>query len=118
VLTDADLRGAALTDAVLTDADLRGAVLTDAVLIDADLKGAVLTDADLRGAVLDFSSVPLRCGFTRMKVCNRFVAQLAYHLTRQDHTACSDEVREEIERIKKGPLGNLFLNYRNDLEAI
>jgi hypothetical protein len=88
-------------------------VLTDAVLTDA-----VLTDADLRGAVLDFSSVPLRCGFTRMKVCNRFVAQLAYHLTRQDHTACSDEVREEIERIKKGPLGNLFLNYRNDLEAV
>ena len=49
-LSDADLRGANLSDADLSDADLRGANLRGADLSDADLRGANLRGADLRGA--------------------------------------------------------------------
>ena len=117
-LRDAYLRGAYLRGADLRDAYLRGADLRGADLRDADLRDAYLRGADLRGADLDFSCLPLHCGGTNMNVDDRFIAQIAYHLTRQDYSACSDEVKEELERIKKGVLGNLFCNYRDDLERV
>jgi uncharacterized protein YjbI with pentapeptide repeats len=46
-LSDADLRGANLSDANLSDADLRGANLSDANLSDADLRGEKLAIAPI-----------------------------------------------------------------------
>jgi TIR domain/Pentapeptide repeats (8 copies) len=52
-LTEADLRGANLTDARLFLADLHGADLTEADLRGADLHEAKLTEANLTGADLN-----------------------------------------------------------------
>ena len=51
-LSNADLRGADLSNADLRDADLRGADLSNADLRGADLRGADLSNADLRDAEL------------------------------------------------------------------
>jgi hypothetical protein len=51
-LSDANLRGANLSDADLINADLSGANLSDADLRGADLRGANLINADLSGANL------------------------------------------------------------------
>ena len=57
-LSNADLRGADLGGADLGDASLRGADLSNADLRGADLRGADLSDASLRGA--DLSNANLR----------------------------------------------------------
>ena len=99
-LSNANLRGANLSDADLSDADLRGAGLSNANLSDADLSNANLSNADLRGAGLsnadlsnadlrganlsdadlDYSCYPLWCGSLHLKANKRLACQLAYHL--------------------------------------
>lgn len=48
---------------------------------------AKFQEADLRGADLDYSCWPLRCGSLDVKVDARIAAQLAYHFCRLD---CDD----------------------------
>jgi hypothetical protein len=86
-LRGADLRKANLQSADLQSADLRGADLRKANLRDADLRGANLRGADLRGADLrganlDLSCFPLWCGSFSIKVDQRLLSQLCYHLLR------------------------------------
>jgi hypothetical protein len=61
-------------------ANLIGANLKGADLKGANLTGANLTGADLIEADLDFSCWPLWCGSTKVKVDQRIINQLAYHL--------------------------------------
>ena len=84
-LSNANLRGASLRGADLSNADLRGADLGGADLGDASLRGADLSNAnlrgaDLRGADLDYSCYPLWCGSLHFKADKRLACQLAYHL--------------------------------------
>ena len=76
--------GADLSGANLRRADLSGADLSGADLSDADLSGADLSDADLSDADLDFSCFPLWCGSFGVKVGNRLLYQLCYHICRLD----------------------------------
>ena len=117
-LIGSNLRGSNLRGSSLRGVDLRYADLEGADLEGADLRDADLRDVDLRGVDLDFTSISLKCTFTKMLVCERYIGQISYHLTRVDYSNCSEEIKEELERIIKGPLGNLFLNYRNDLERV
>ena len=84
-LSNANLRGANLRGADLSNANLRGANLSDADLSNANLRGANLRGADLsnanlRGANLDYSCYPLWCGSLHLKANKRLACQLAYHL--------------------------------------
>ena len=114
----ANLRGADLQDADLRCAKLQYANLQGADLQDADLRCANLQDADLRGADLDFASMSLCCTSTKMIVDDRFIGQIAYHLTRVDYSNCSEEVKQALKVVEQSVLGNLFLNYRDDLEKV
>lgn len=99
----ADLSGADLSDAYLGQADLRGADLSGADLSRAGLRGA-----DLRGADLDNSCWPLWCGATDVKIDDRIVAKLLFHLTRLDDSGCSSEVREAMSHIRSMAIADLF----------
>ena len=79
VTARADLSGANLSEADLSEADLRRADLRR-----ADLRGADLRRADLSGADLDFSCLPLWCGSFDMKINNRLLYQLCYHICKLD----------------------------------
>ena len=114
-LRGADLRGADLREADLRGADLRGADLRGANLVEADLREANLWGADLRGAILDFSSgIPFNCGGTEIKIDDRLFYQIIYHLTRQDISDCSDEIKEFVGSIPDEIL-NGFCKYRMDV---
>lgn len=91
-------------------ADLRGASLRG-----ASLRGADLSEVDLRGADLDFSSWPLWCGSRNVKIDDRLVAQLLWHVTRLDVSGCSGGVRESIEHIRSMAIADLFCEYRSDI---
>jgi len=89
-LRDVDLRRADLRDVNLCGADLRRADLRDVDLRRADLRGADLRRADLRradlrGADLDFGCFPLWCGSFNIKVGDRFIFQLLFHLLKLDY---------------------------------
>ena len=69
-------------------------------------------------ANLDYAAISLQCKSTEAIVDDRLVAQLAYLLTRQDYSNCSEEVKKEIEQIKSMSLANLLAKYRNDIKLI
>jgi hypothetical protein len=69
------LSRANLSEANLSDANLRWANLSS-----ANLSRANLSRADLSGADLDYSCWPLWCGSLSVKVDERILSQLAYHL--------------------------------------
>ncbi len=123
-LQEANLRGANLQEANLQEANLRGANLRRANLQEANLQEANLQEADLRranlrGANLDMSSgVPFHCGGTEITVDDRLIAQMLFHLTRQDTSKCSGGVQESIEAIKSMAVSDLFCEYRDDVEVL
>ena len=78
-------------------ADLRGANLRGANLRRANLSGADLSRADLRGANLDFSVLPLWCGSLNVKVDDRIVRQLLYHVIRiAQVSSLSQELKDAL----------------------
>lgn len=64
--------------------------------------------ADLSGADLDNSCWPLWCGATDVKIDDRIVAKLLFHLTRLDDSGCSSEVREAMSHIRSMAIADLF----------
>ena len=78
-------------------------------LREADLCGANLRWANLRGANLDFSVLPLWCGSLNVKVDDRIVRQLLYHVIRiAQVSSLSQELKDTLlskELIKQA---NLF----------
>ena len=122
-LIEASLEGANLIKASLESANLTNANLTRADLLQADLssvclKGANLEGANFTGAYFDFAAISLQCKSTGVIIDDRFAAQLAHLLTRQDYSNCSEEVKKEIEQIKSMSLANLLAKYRNDIKLI
>ena len=101
-LSRADLRWADLSGANLHWANLRGADLSRADLRGADLSGANLHWANLRGANLreanlDFSVLPLWCGSLNVKVDDRIVRQLLYHVIRiAQVSSLSQELKDAL----------------------
>jgi hypothetical protein len=70
----------------------------------ANLKGANITRANLQWANLDYSSFPLWCGSFGMKVDERLVAQLAYHICRlefDDTTGFKDKIKYMAEKFHR-----------------
>ena len=115
----ANLRHANLQGANLQYANLQGANLRHANLRSANLQGANLRGANLQDANLDFSSgIPYRCGGTQIKVDDRIVSQMLFHLTRQNTDYCSGGVQEAIEQIKKMAVSDLFCEYRIDVKRL
>ena len=120
-LEGANCKGAIFEGANLTNANLTNANLTNANLTRANFEGANLKDADLKGAIfeganLDYAAISIQCTSTDAMIDDRFAAQLAYLLTRQDYSNCSEEVKKEIEQIKSMSLANLLAKYRNDID--
>ena len=99
-------------------ADLKGADLRE-----ANLEGADLREANLIGANLDFSSgIPFHCEGTGAKGDDHLFAQMLFHLTRQDWSTCSEEVKKIVKSINKiksnnGRAVDLFCRYRTDVET-
>jgi uncharacterized protein YjbI with pentapeptide repeats len=91
-LSEANLRRANLRRANLSGADLRGADLRR-----ADLRRADLSEADLSEANLDFSVLPLWCGSLNVKVDDRIVRQLLYHVIRiAQVSSLSQELKDAL----------------------
>ena len=99
-------------------ADLHGANLCGADLCGANLHSADLHSANLCGANLDFSCWPLWCGSKNVKVDDRLIAQLIFHVTRLDISCCSGGVREAVEHIRAMAVSDLFCEYRSDVSKI
>ena len=96
-LSGADLSGANLSGADLRGANLSGADLRGANLSGADLRGADLRGADLREANLDFSVLLLWCGSLNVKVDDRIVRQLLYHVIRiAQVSSLSQELKDAL----------------------
>ena len=114
----ADLHGANLCGADLCGANLHSADLHSANLCGANLCGADLHSANLCGANLDFSCWPLWCGSKNVKVDDRLIAQLIFHVTRLDISCCSGGVREAVEHIRAMAVSDLFCEYRSDVSKI
>ena len=114
----ANLKWANCKGANLTNANLRWANFTGANLSSADLMGAVLTKANFTDANFDFAAISLQCKSTEAIVDDRFAAQLAHLLTRQDYSNCSEEVKRDIDIIKSLSVTNLLAKYRNDVKPI
>lgn len=74
---------------------LQCANLQCADLQGADLRGVNLQDADLRDVNLDFSCLPLWCGSFDVKVDNKLLYQLAYHICR---LRCDTSEGEKIRK--------------------
>ena len=122
-LEGANCKGANFAGANLKWANCKGANLTNANLTRAnlssvDLMGAVLTKANFTDANFDFAAISLQCKSTEAIVDDRFVAQLIYLLTRQDHSGCSEEVKRDLDIIKSLSVTNLLAKYRNDVKPI
>ena len=91
-LSEANLRRANLRRANLSGADLRRADLSE-----ADLRRADLSEADLSEANLDFSVLPLWCGSLNVKVDDRIVRQLLYHVIRiAQVSSLSQELKDAL----------------------
>ena len=91
-LSEANLRRANLRRANLSGADLRRADLRRADLSEADL-----SEADLSEANLDFSVLPLWCGSLNVKVDDRIVRQLLYHVIRiAQVSSLSQELKDAL----------------------
>ena len=91
-LSEANLRRANLRRANLSGADLRRAHLSG-----ADLRRADLSEADLSEANLDFSVLPLWCGSLNVKVDDRIVRQLLYHVIRiAQVSSLSQELKDAL----------------------
>lgn len=78
--------------------NLSGADLTGADLSRVNLTGADLTGANLSKADLDFSSLPLWCGGTMIKLDRHIGLQLLYHAVNQDHQ--NQEILDAIAPIR------------------
>lgn len=81
----------------------------------ADLRNVDLVGANLLEAVLDYSGWPLCCGSRNVKIDDRLVAQLLWHVTRLDVSGCSGGVREAVEHIRSMAISDLFCEYRSDI---
>lgn len=78
-------------------ADLSEANLRRANLRRANLSGADLRRADLSEANLDFSVLPLWCGSLNVKVDDRIVRQLLYHVIRiAQVSSLSQELKDAL----------------------
>ena len=78
-------------------ADLSEANLRRANLRRADLRRADLSEADLSEANLDFSVLPLWCGSLNVKVDDRIVRQLLYHVIRiAQVSSLSQELKDAL----------------------
>lgn len=78
-------------------ADLSEANLRRANLSGADLRRADLSEADLSEANLDFSVLPLWCGSLNVKVDDRIVRQLLYHVIRiAQVSSLSQELKDAL----------------------
>lgn len=78
-------------------ADLSEANLRRANLSGADLRRADLRRADLSEANLDFSVLPLWCGSLNVKVDDRIVRQLLYHVIRiAQVSSLSQELKDAL----------------------
>ena len=78
-------------------ADLSEANLSGADLRRADLRRADLSEADLSEANLDFSVLPLWCGSLNVKVDDRIVRQLLYHVIRiAQVSSLSQELKDAL----------------------
>ena len=78
-------------------ADLSEANLRRADLRRANLSGADLRRADLSEANLDFSVLPLWCGSLNVKVDDRIVRQLLYHVIRiAQVSSLSQELKDAL----------------------
>lgn len=78
-------------------ADLSEANLRRANLRRANLSGADLSEADLSEANLDFSVLPLWCGSLNVKVDDRIVRQLLYHVIRiAQVSSLSQELKDAL----------------------
>ena len=117
-LIEASLEGANLKGANFKWASLNGVNFAWADLVGADLVGADLKGANFTGAYFDFAAISLQCKSTEAIVDDRFAAQLAHLLTRQDYSNCSEEVKRDIDIIKSLPITNLLAKYRNDIKLI
>ena len=81
----------------LSEANLRRANLRRADLRRADLRRADLSEADLSEANLDFSVLPLWCGSLNVKVDDRIVRQLLYHVIRiAQVSSLSQELKDAL----------------------
>ena len=96
-LNDEGGRRADLSEANLRRANLRRANLSGADLSGADLRRADLSEADLSEANLDFSVLPLWCGSLNVKVDDRIVRQLLYHVIRiAQVSSLSQELKDAL----------------------
>lgn len=96
-LNDEGGRRADLSEANLRRANLRRANLSGADLRGADLRRADLRRADLSEANLDFSVLPLWCGSLNVKVDDRIVRQLLYHVIRiAQVSSLSQELKDAL----------------------
>ena len=81
----------------LNDEGGRRADLSEANLSGADLRRADLSEADLSEANLDFSVLPLWCGSLNVKVDDRIVRQLLYHVIRiAQVSSLSQELKDAL----------------------
>ncbi len=81
----------------LNDEGGRRADLSEANLRRADLRRADLSEADLSEANLDFSVLPLWCGSLNVKVDDRIVRQLLYHVIRiAQVSSLSQELKDAL----------------------
>lgn len=81
----------------LNDEGGRRADLSEANLRRANLRRADLSEADLSEANLDFSVLPLWCGSLNVKVDDRIVRQLLYHVIRiAQVSSLSQELKDAL----------------------
>lgn len=114
-LYEADLSFANLSNANLSNANLSNANLSNANLRLADLYVADMREANLSGAIFDFSCLPLWCGSLGMRVDDRFISQLFYHLIKLDTSGCSEQVQTLMRELRSKEAATWFKKYRSDI---
>ncbi len=94
------------------------AYLIGANLSGADLCGARLSGANLSGANLDFSCWPLSCKSVGVKVDDKHVFQLLWHLGKVDVSNCSQMAKDTINHIRAMAASDVFSDeYRTELKG-